>query len=62
MSDGQIIALIGCISWLILLGAAIRRRRINPRSMIALVGLWGAIILLGVLLARLWLAHHSWPQ
>lgn len=62
MTENQSIALITCVCALILIGSGIVRRRIDPKSMAALIGIWVAIIVLGVALARLWLAHHSWPQ
>ena len=59
MTDDQIIAAITLLSGLILVGSSIVRRRIDPRSTLALVAVWVAIILGGVALTRLWLVHHG---
>ena len=61
MTQDQIIAAITMVCALVIVGSGIVRRRMAPRSTLALGVFWLAIILLGMALARFWLAHHDWP-
>ncbi|WP_174275036.1 hypothetical protein [Sphingomonas bacterium] len=59
MTESQMIGLVGSLCAILLVGSGIVRRRMDPRSIAALVAAWAGIILLGMLLANLWLRHRG---